>query len=65
MVQVYKIMNGIDKVDKDKHFTMSDNQITRGNSLKIFKKRARTDIRKTPLARESWKHGTAYLTMSY
>ena len=38
MIQVYKILNGIDKVDKDLLFTMSNNP-TRRHPLKIFKKR--------------------------
>ncbi len=46
MIQVYKILHGIDKVDKDKLFTMSTFQTTRGNSLKLFKKRASTEIRR-------------------
>ena len=40
MVQLYKILNGIDQVDKDLLFTMSNNP-TREHSLKIFKKRYR------------------------
>ncbi len=38
MIQVYKILHGIDKVDKDKLFTMSTFQTTRGNSLSYLKK---------------------------
>ena len=44
MIQVYKILNGIDKVGKDFLFTMSDNP-TRGHPLKIFKKRYRLKVR--------------------
>ena len=44
MIQVYKILNGIDKVDKDLLFTMSNNP-TRGHPLKIFKKRYRLRVR--------------------
>ena len=44
MIQVYKILNGIDKVDKDLLFTMSHNP-TRGHPLKIFKKRYRLRVR--------------------
>ena len=44
MIQVYKIMNGIDKVDKDSLFTMSNNP-TRGHPLKIFQKRYRLRVR--------------------
>ena len=44
MIQVYTILNGIDKVDKDSLFTMS-NQPTRGHLLKIIKKRYRLSKR--------------------
>ena len=39
MIQIYKIMHGIDKVDKDKFFTVNRYSATRGHSLKLFKKR--------------------------
>ena len=38
MIQVYKIMHGIDKVDKDKFFTVNRYSATRGHSLKLLKK---------------------------
>ena len=34
-IQVYKILNDIDKVDKDKLFTMSHNIGTNGHQLRI------------------------------
>ncbi len=46
MIQVYKILNGIDLANKDKLFTMNAYHATRGNTQKLFKKRARTEIRK-------------------
>ena len=45
MVQVYKIMNDIDLVDKNKMFTMSEHTGTRGHPLKIYKRRFRLNIR--------------------
>ena len=45
MIQVYKIMHGIDKVDKDKFFTVNRYSATRGHSLKLFKKRSRLLVR--------------------
>ena len=39
MIQVYKSMHGIDKVDKDKFFTVNMYSATRGHSLKLFKKK--------------------------
>ncbi|MEW8547929.1 MAG: reverse transcriptase family protein, partial [Candidatus Thiodiazotropha sp.] len=46
MVQVYKILNGIDKIDVDKLFTMASHRRTRGHSLKLFKPRARLNTRR-------------------
>ena len=45
VIQVYKIMHGIDKVDKDKFFTVYRYSATRGHSLKLFKKRSRLLVR--------------------
>ena len=45
MVKVYKIMNHIDKLDKDKLFTMSQYAGSRGHPFKIYKKRFRLNIR--------------------
>ena len=44
MVQVFKIMHDIDKVDKGKLFQMSECNITRGHSMKLFKKRSRLNV---------------------
>ena len=44
VIQVYKILNQVDRVDIDKFFTMSELS-TRGNSLKIFKPRSRLKVR--------------------
>ena len=38
VIQVYKILHDIDKVDKSKLFTRSEYTATRGHSLKLFKK---------------------------
>ena len=45
LIQVYKIMHGIDKIDKDKLFTLSRYRATRGHSLKLYKKRTRLKVR--------------------
>ena len=45
MVQVYKILHNIDKVDKDKLFQMATYSTTRGHSLKLFKRRNRLNVR--------------------
>ena len=45
MIQVYKIMHGINKVDKDRLLTMDPYVATRGHSQKILKKRFRLNIR--------------------
>ena len=45
MIQVYKILHGIDRVDKDKFFTLNRLAATRGHSLKLYKKRSRLMVR--------------------
>ena len=44
VIQVYKILNQIDRVDIDKFFTMSE-LLTGGNSLKISKPRSQLKVR--------------------
>ena len=44
VIQVYKILHDIDKVDKKKLFTLSEYTATRGNSLKLFKRWSRLKI---------------------
>ena len=46
MVQVYKIISGIDKLDTDALLTFSSQGRKRGHSLKLFKRRARLNLRK-------------------
>ena len=38
IIQVYKIMHGIGKVDEDKFFKVNRYSATRGHSLKLLKK---------------------------
>ncbi len=45
MIQVYKIMNNIDRVDANKFFTLGS-QRTRNHGKKLFKPRCEKDIRK-------------------
>ena len=45
MIQVFKIMNNINNVDKDLFFTINSQSTTRGHSLKICKKQNRLNIR--------------------
>ena len=45
VTQVYKILHDMDKMDKNKLFTMSDYPATRVHSLKLFKRRSRFQIR--------------------
>ena len=45
MIQVFKIMNNIDLVDKNKMFTLSEYTSTRGHPLKIYKRRFRLNLR--------------------
>ena len=45
MLQVYKILNGIDKLDPGIFFSMATGSNTRGHSQKIAKSRARLGMR--------------------
>ena len=49
ILQVYKILNQIDRVHIDKFFNMSD-LLTRGSSLKIFKPRSQLKVRSSVLS---------------
>ena len=46
LIQTFKIINGIDKVDKSLFFFEIDSGGRRGYSSKLFKKRSRLNIRK-------------------
>ena len=46
LIEVFKILNGIDKCDKNKLFQNQPNQRTRGHSQKLFKHQFRLDLRK-------------------
>ena len=41
VIEVYKIVNQIDRIPIDKFFTINDEISTRSNGLKLFKKRSR------------------------
>ena len=45
MIETFKILHGLDKCDSSLFFTL-DKVVCRGYSLKLFKKRARLDLRK-------------------
>src|SRR5260370_27283812 len=47
MIQVFKIMKGIDKLDGTIFFKTSRSLHLRGHKLKVYKQRSRTDWRKT------------------
>ena len=46
LIEVFKILNGIDKCDKDQLFRVQTNQRTRGHTQKLFKRQFRLDLRK-------------------
>jgi hypothetical protein len=46
MIQVFKIMRGLDRINPSVFFTASHNERTRGHKYKIFKNRCRTNFRK-------------------
>ena len=39
MIEFYKILNGLDKCDKDQPFTMQPNPRTRGHSQNLYRKK--------------------------
>ena len=45
MIQTYKILHGIDKLDNDKLFTPALYRATRGHSYKLQKRRSRLNVR--------------------
>ena len=45
VTQVYNILHDMDKMDRNKLFTMSDYPATHGYSLKLFKRRSKLQIR--------------------
>ena len=52
---VFKILNGIDKCEKDKLFTLQPMIRTRGHSQKLFKCQFRLDLRKHFFSTKSYK----------
>ena len=46
VIEVFKMVNGINKVDYQNYFHLADNNITRGHKFKLAKARSRLDIRK-------------------
>jgi len=62
LIQTFKIINGIDKVDKSLFSKLSDGR--RGHSSKLFKKRSNLDIRKYAFSSrtvDKWNSLGAYL----
>ena len=55
MIEFYKILNGLDKCDKDQPFTMQPNPRTRGHSQNLYRKKHKQTKNKTIQAR-SKKH---------
>ena len=45
-IQVFNVINGIDRMDPDVFFTSSNTVSTRGHHLKLFKHRTNKDVRK-------------------
>ena len=46
MIETFKILKGLERVEEEKWFTLSENVPLRGHELKLEKSRARLDIRK-------------------
>ena len=45
MMQTFKILKGIDRLDPGGFFSLADKSLTRGHSLKIVKQRSRLTLR--------------------
>ena len=54
MIQVFKMINGIDRMDPDVFFTPSNTVSTRGHHLKLFKHRTNKDVRKFSFSLHMW-----------
>ena len=46
MIELYRMLHGLEKIDSTKFVTISQGERTRGSSLKLYKKRCRLDVRK-------------------
>ena len=46
LIQVFKMIKGIDKVDQNKFFKLANTDRTRGHNLKLVKDRSRLNVRK-------------------
>ena len=53
LIQIYKIMKGIDHIDCSTFFELFNNSITRGHSLKVKKQRGRLQLRLNAFAMRS------------
>ena len=45
MIQVYRILSGMDNLDKNKFFGLDGNKQTRGNQFKLYKPRFESNIK--------------------
>ena len=45
VIEVYKIINQYDQININKFFTIMDNTTTRSNSIKLYKRRSRLNVR--------------------
>jgi len=46
LIQVFKMIKGIDRVDYNNYFKLGNTGRTRGHNLKLVKERSRLDVRK-------------------
>ena len=67
MVEVYKILNNIDIIEKDRLFTMATYSSTRGHPQKLFKKRSNRNIRMNSFSNrvvEKWNNLPEHVVMA-
>ena len=46
MIQCFKLLKGIDRIDPEKLLQRATTESTRGHHLKLFKKRAKSEMRR-------------------
>jgi len=67
MIQVYKIIQKIDRIDPNKFFTQAQYKGTRSHSMKIFKPRFESELRKHAFSQriiEDWNSLTENIVSS-
>ena len=59
-IEVFKILNGYENIDRNIVFTVKEERRTRGHEVPLAKKQCRLDIRTVPFSQRIVKDGTDY-----